>query len=371
MKRALVSLGLGSLALLLACSDSSSGSSSSGSSGVDGGSTSSGGTSSGTSSGSSSGTSGGTGVINHLSGPTEVTDILGDGETAYFTGVEASGEGAIFSASATAGPSVLCKAGAKRTITAIAVDGTTLYGIRREPDTGLSAIVKTTTTGVGAACEEVGAIEPNQLTELVKVGDSLVYLGVVKVMRMPLTGGAPTELLTTAASGFIGDFASAGATGFVVDTSTAATPGARIARFTLGGAIETFVSVDSPSTSGHEIIGGKVVWAEPGPNAGDFVFKSADVAAALPPAPTPVVTSNFGIGSVLQFCRPNVSSPTELAVAAANSEAVDYHLIGSSSQPSRKLASISTSLGGGACALTTGAIWGVDPNDKRVFWASR
>lgn len=316
--------------------------------------------------------SGGTGTVTYVGGGTGVTDIIGSGDTAYFTGLEGGGEGAILSAKAgTAGVGVLCKAGANRTLTALAIDGTTLYAIRRDQTSGDSAVVKTTTNGTGAPCDQVAAITVNSLTELTKVGDSLVYNGPEKVMRLPIAGGTESEILTTAATGFIGDFAASGATGFVVDTSTGGTPGARIARFTAAGGGETFVSVNSPQESAHEVVGGKVVWAERGPNAGDHVFKSADATASLPIAPATVVTSNFGIGSILVFCRPNAASPTELAVAASNGEATGYHLVGSSAQPSRKLASVSSTLTPIACALTSTAVWSIDPTDKRVFWVAR
>ncbi|MFO0734644.1 MAG: hypothetical protein U0270_02130 [Labilithrix sp.] len=48
--------------------------------------------------------------------------------------------------------------------------------------------MKTTTSGTGAACDEVGTIDAGSLTELVKIGDSLVYLGPEKVMRLPAGG---------------------------------------------------------------------------------------------------------------------------------------------------------------------------------------
>lgn len=368
-------LGLAPLLVTLACSDSTS--SGPGTSATDGGSSEGGGGGGDGGGGGADGASpdggGGTGAVTYVGGGTGVTDLVGSGETAYFTGVEGGGQSAILSATTTtAGVGVLCKAGANRVLSALAIDGTTLYAIRRDPATGDAAVVKTTTTGTGAACEDVAAISAGFLTELTKVGDSLVYLGPEKVMRLPVAGGTESELLTTGATGFVGDFAASGTTGFVVDTSTAGgPPGARLVRFTAGGAGETFVSVNSPSDSGHEIVGGKVVWAERGPTAGDFVFKTADATAPLPISPATLVTSNFGIGSLLLFCRPNAASPTELAVAAYNTEVTDYHLVGSSSQASRKLASVSSLLTPIACTLTTGAIWSIDPTDKRVFWVAR
>lgn len=326
-----------------------------------------------------SGTDGGlSDAPTRISGATEVTDIVGVGRLAYFTGVEPGGEGAIFEVS-TAQPNaiVLCKAGANRTLSALAAvpnDAHTtsaLYAIRRDPDTGKSAIVKTTPAAHGGACEVVAEIHPHGFfTELAKVGDSLVYLGAEKVMKLPLAGGGEGDLVTSPAS-FIGDFAASGSIGFVVDTAAPAPAGARIARFTLGGAIETFVTVTSPQESGHEVIAGKVVWAEKGPSAGDFVFKSADATAPLPVTPTTVVASNFGIGSVLGFCRPNAGNPAELAVSAFNATSIDYHLVGSSSRPSRllgTLASVQSPLG---CALTENAVFAIDPDDKHVFWFPR
>ena len=51
--------------------------------------------------------------------------------------------------------------------------------------------MKTTTSGTGAACDEVGTIDAGSLTELVKIG------------------GSESELLTTASTGFTGSFSAA------------------------------------------------------------------------------------------------------------------------------------------------------------------
>lgn len=317
---------------------------------------------------------GGLGVVTHVSAATEATDIVGSGDTAYFAGVEAGGEGAIFSAKTTMpAATVLCKAGANRVLSALAIDGATLYAIRPEPATGKAVIVKTTTSGTGAACEEIATITANPLTELAKVAGSLVYLGAEKVMRVPVAGGAESELLTTAATGFVGDFAALGTMGFVVDTSTAGTPGARLVRFKLDGSSETYTTFDSPQDSAYEVLGANVVvWATPGPNVGDFVFKQALATAPLASiAPTTVVTSNFGIGSVLRFCRTDATYPSDLAVASFDAQTVAYHQVGFAFGPTRKLASLDSVMSPDACALATGALWGIDPTDKRVFRAAR
>lgn len=367
----------GTILWTMACSSDSDGGSSSG--GSSSGAT-SGGTDGGGGGGDGTTPAAGDGGITKV-GTSEAKDIVGTGGLVFFDGVT-DGEASILAATTSTAPRTLCKAGANKEITALAVKGGatdgTVFAIQHDPATGASAIVKASVTATGGACEQVGKITTDPLTELAIVGNSLVYLGNGKVLALPIAGGTEAEVMQSAGTGLIGDFGASGDFGFVVDTSTAATPGARIVRFKIGAGNESMVSVDSPQDSAYEVnvAGGFLSYAVHTANAGELTIRTLRAADPVPQTPADTVTVDYGTGAVLTFCRNSGPASDRVAVTATSENTIRFNLTKlSGPSPSREVTKIESFFPAAPCLLTTGgssvdSIWAIDPTDKHVFWVA-
>lgn len=308
----------------------------------------------------STGTTGSTGSTTPvlIQGVSEIVDVVAVGDTVFFTGTEGGGEQAIMSATATgAGVGILCKGGSARTFGSLVVDGDNLYALSRDILAGTAKIVTTTKTGSGSACTELpGTLTPHLQTTMIKLGSSFVYRGTTKVMKFPVAGGIEADFLTTQATGFLTNFAVVGGNGFVVDTTTASSPGAHLLSFTEGSTAGVeFKAFNSPVEAGFLAVGSSIVWSEPGGSVGQVTFKYRDAGSASSVTATTGPSISLAVGSVIVLCG---STATSFGFAVTNGDGVGYYTGGLNQTAAKKVTS--SSAAANACAITSNAFWWIN-----------
>lgn len=303
------------------------------------------------------GGSSGTGTT--IQGARRITDLAASGETVYFTGETVADQSAIFSANATATlATVLCTGAANTRLSGVVVDGATVYALSDTSTGSMRKLVRTSTTGIGAACTEVATIDARGFfvlgtAALAKVGDLLVY----KAPDGSLKGYSVTSnlesIVAQPGSGFFDTVLSAGGIGVVAQAQGGATAPA-LKTFTTAGLGDTVASFSKPDFT---TVGSSILWAIDGTPGVAFRYRQAASGSAVSMG----ATANLGIPgrSTTGFCETNDGVSAGVFVSKSADAFAGYYTVGLDAAMPRKVTS-QTYDAPVHCAVTPTRLWAVE-----------
>lgn len=292
-------------------------------------------------------------------GARQITDLAVSGETAIFTGATVADQSAIFSANATDSlASVLCTGAATTKLSGVVVDGTTVYALSDTATGSMRKLVRTTTTGIGAACTEVATVDARGFyllgtAALAKVGDLLVY----KAPDGSLKGYSVTSnmesVVAQPGNGFFDTILSAGGIGVVAQAQGGATA-PDLKTFTATGLGETVASFSKPDFT---TVGTSILWAVDGSPGVAFRYRQAASGSAVSMG----ATANLGIPgrSTTGFCETNDGVSAGVFVTKSADTFAGYYTVGLDAALPRKVTSQAYDVPL-HCAVTPTRLWAVE-----------
>ncbi len=286
------------------------------------------------------GNAGGSAMAAILTGASNITDLAPVGETVYFTGEVSQNQPAIFSATDTStAATVLCTGPMNAKLAGLVVDGTALYALVSTA-TGMTKIVRGSTTGTGGTCSDVAQVDTRSFSfsnraPMAKVGDLLVYKandGSLKGYSLTANNEV-TVAPGPAGMSFFDDIISSGPVGVVAQTVPGATLPPDLKTFTAAGLGETLASFSKPDFT---VLGAHALWAIDG-----VTFQRRQ----LMPAGSAVeagATANLGVTgrAAMGFCETNWGSAAGFFLSKSAGTNAGYYTVSADSSPPRKVTNL-------------------------------
>lgn len=292
-------------------------------------------------------------------GARAITDLATSGETVFFTGETVADQSAIFSANATATlATVVCTGAPNTQLSGVVVDGTTVYALSDTSTGSVRKLVRSSTTGIGAACTEVATVDARGFfllgtAALAKVGDQLVYKAPDGSLKGYSTTTNMESVVAPAGESFFDTILSAGGIGVVAQAQGGANPPS-LKTFTTAGLGDTVASFSKPDFT---TVGANILWAVDGASGVAFRYRAAASGSTVSMG----ATANLGVPgrSTTGFCETNDGVSAGVFVAKAADSFAGYYTVGLDSAMPRKV----TSQAYDApvhCAVTPTRLWVVE-----------
>lgn len=311
------------------------------------------------SSGGTAASGGGAAGATRITGAGGVTDLAVSGETAFFTGEVSATQPGIFSATATStAATLLCTGPADSKLAGVVVDGASVYALMTS-SSGMTKLLRTSTTATGAACQELGTVDTKGfffggLASMAKVGDRLVYFGSDGSLKAWSVSGNSEAVIVPSGESFFEAIGSTGAIGVVAQASPGGAAPA-LKTFTSAGLGQTLGAFSKPEFT---TLGARVLWAIDGASGG-VTFKYRDAAPGSPESTG--ATAQLGVPGRLNltFCETNDGSAAGFAIAKSSDAAAGFYALGADPNAPRKL--VSQAFDAPVhCAVTATRLWVVE-----------
>ncbi len=292
-----------------------------------------------------------------LTGANDITDLAALGEAVYFTGALPSAQPAIFSATATATTATtLCTGATDSKLSGVVVDGTTVYALQNA-GSGTVKLVKTSTSGTGAACTEVATVDAQSflftsLAPMAKVGDQLVYLATDGSLKGYSLTANTEATIAAAGEGFFPTILGSGAIGVVAQAAGGTAPPV-LKTFGAQGLAETLDSFSKPEFT---VVGTNALWAV---DLAGVAFKYRGLAQGSTVTSGPVANLGIPGRSNLTFCETNDGVSAGVAIAKSSDSYAGLYTVGLNTMAPIKVTDTTWDTPV-LCAVTPTKLWAVE-----------